>query len=445
MNNDKKEFDLGALLKVLKNNILLILVYIIGGVVVSYLIYTNTTPMYKSDALLYINPVISENSISDYNDVLAINRLAKNYSPMIKIKYNIDKVIDTKEYDISYSQVENNMNISIVPDTGLIKLSFLSDNAHKSEYVVDTIMNSFIEYLEQKFSVVNITVIQEASLNLNQASPVFIIILIFSLLISAIICFMHIMTIYFLDNKIKDVSTAEHVLKTNVIGVIADYSNIKIKSGLITLTDSKSYISEGYRLLRTNIDFKDVKKINITSTNGQEGKSELCANLAVSIASTNKRLLLIDLDLRKPRQQTLLKLKNEVGFTDYMLSDDVDFTKYITKYKNNNLEFDVLLSGSSVYNPAELLSSEKFTYFMQYVSSFYDIVLIDTPPTNLISDTKIISKLTDGTLYVVDSKNANKKEVLASLNSLRDSEDIKILGTVLTKTKIENKNNAYYE
>ncbi|MFY9440384.1 MAG: CpsD/CapB family tyrosine-protein kinase, partial [Tepidanaerobacteraceae bacterium] len=163
------------------------------------------------------------------------------------------------------------------------------------------------------------------------------------------------------------------------------------------IDDPKSVIAEAYRVLRTNLQFsavdKPLKTILVTSSVPQEGKSKVIANLAVSIASTGNKTLLVDADLRRPKQHKNHLLENHIGLSNF-LAENLPLDTVINPTKVDTLH--VITSGPVPPNPAEILGSERMNKFIEEVSSIYDTVLFDTPPVNSVADASILSSRMDG-------------------------------------------------
>lgn len=159
------------------------------------------------------------------------------------------------------------------------------------------------------------------------------------------------------------------------------------RRNIITNINPKSRSAEAYRILRTNIQFANIDKtinsIVITSPGQGDGKSTVIANLAVAIARNNKKVLLIDADLRKPNVHTFFQVSNTKGLTN-LLSEDVEYIRIIESTYVENL--DILSSGPIPPNPSELLGSNRIKILLDELKTVYDMVLFDSPPACLVTD-----------------------------------------------------------
>lgn len=213
---------------------------------------------------------------------------------------------------------------------------------------------------------------------------------------------------------------------------------------IISYNDPKSVISEQYRAIRTNIEYSNVdqntKTILVTSSDKNEGKTTTVSNLAVSFANLNKKVLLIDCDLRNASIHKMFKLNNIYGLTD-ILAKDRAVDKCIQKTELENLY--VLTAGAIPPNPAEILSSEKMKNLIEDLKNIYDYIFIDTPPIGLVTDAGVLSSFIDGVVLVVKSESVEKKYLEETKKKL-DAVDARILGAILNSYKSEQKDYNYY-
>ena len=230
----------------------------------------------------------------------------------------------------------------------------------------------------------------------------------------------------FLNNKIVEREEIEQKSSIPILGSVAhnkrEHETIPVKK------HPKSSIAESFRTIRTNLSFfisadKKTPIITFTSTISGEGKTFCALNLASMIAMNNKRVLVVGLDLRKPKLGVMLKSNFTLGITNYLIGrNSID---EIT-IKTDDANLDVILSGPNPPNPLELIESAKFNEFISEISNRnYDFIILDTPPIGLVADTLSIAKHADLNIFVVRQNYTNK-------NSLKYINDIH------TEQKIEN-------
>lgn len=215
-----------------------------------------------------------------------------------------------------------------------------------------------------------------------------------------------------------------------------------VQKKMILNESSPFALQEAYKTLRTNILFAlrgdGCKRFCITSSMPGEGKSITILNLAISIAQTGKKVLLIDADLRRPAQFRLLEENISPGLSN-VLAGQVRAEDAIQNNTYPNL--DVMFSGDVPPNPSELLSSEQMRQLVDDMSDRYDFILVDTPPVNLVSDCCIISNILDGVVLLARQGNARKDGVKQAIYQLRLTET-KILGYVFNGVMLDSK--SYY-
>lgn len=213
---------------------------------------------------------------------------------------------------------------------------------------------------------------------------------------------------------------------------------------IFTLRNPKSPVSEAFRTLRTNIQFssidKPIRSIVITSSGPGEGKSTVAINTAVAMAQSEKRVLLIDCDLRKPTLHRSFNMSSLKGLTN-ILVENADYTDVL--YKATGIEeLDVVGSGPVPPNPAELIGSNKMKAFIEQMKEEYDMVILDAPPIGLVTDSAILSTIVDGTILVCSVGEADINAAKRS-KDLLDKVKANILGVVLNKVPVNG--GGYYK
>lgn len=213
---------------------------------------------------------------------------------------------------------------------------------------------------------------------------------------------------------------------------------------LITFKEPKSPISEAYRGIRTSIEFsnldKELKIINVTSSKQNEGKTTVISNLAVTFAGLDKKVLIIDGDLRNPSVHRAFGKSNIHGLTDILVSNK-NMVECIHKTETDNLQ--ILACGQIPPNPSEILASKKMKCFVESLREYYDYIFIDAPPIGVVTDAGIISTYCDGTILVVGSSEADVEMVKIAKDRL-DKVGANIIGTILNKYEATGGAYDYY-
>ena len=212
----------------------------------------------------------------------------------------------------------------------------------------------------------------------------------------------------------------------------------------ITDLDPKSPVAESYRTIRTNLSFanidKELKTILFTSSQQNEGKSTVISNTAYSFSKLeNKKVLIMDLDLRNPTIHRMFEKSNTYGVMD-ILKDNRELDKCIHKIDEN---LHILPTGTMPPNPAEVLSSKKMREFLKNIKEEYDFIFVDAPPVGIVSDAAIISAYVDGVIFVIGANETDINHAQISIESLKKS-GANLLGSVLNKFETNNSPYGYY-
>ena len=215
---------------------------------------------------------------------------------------------------------------------------------------------------------------------------------------------------------------------------------------MITLSNTKSLISEAYRHLRTSILLSSnghnrQKSIVVTSSKRGEGKTSTCVNLAITLAQANKKVLLIDCDLRNPKIHRILGLSNREGMSTFLSDGSKPLTHLIEATAIPNLY--VLPAGKIPPNPSELVGSGMMKKCLAAVSQRFDHVLVDTPPLLAVTDGSILANMVDGVILVIRGGDTTKEAIMRSKNLLTYAH-ARIIGTMLNNVDLHTCEPYYY-
>ncbi|ADL51051.1 CpsD/CapB family tyrosine-protein kinase [Clostridium cellulovorans] len=217
---------------------------------------------------------------------------------------------------------------------------------------------------------------------------------------------------------------------------------------LITYRDPDSITSEIYRTLKTKLQFvnidNDIRTLLVTSASKAEGKSTTTANLAITVAQSGRKVLIIDSDIRKPYIHKLFSLPNKTGLTT-VLTNQCDLMDAIQETEVDNLH--ILCGGKIETNSHQLIGSKKMSKLIDLVENNFDMVIIDGPPILLVTDSQLLANQVDGVLLVTCYGKTEKKALVKAKKTL-DSVNANTLGVVITKVpkppKIEENYSYYY-
>lgn len=246
-----------------------------------------------------------------------------------------------------------------------------------------------------------------------------------------------------LKTHISDSEELERLSEVSVIGEIIKKADSDPE--LVVKANSDSSIIELFRALRNNIKFilnsSNKKVILITSTIPGEGKTFISSNLAASFALSDKKVLIIGADIRSPQLAKDFHIKRSAGLTSY-LSGEIENWRSLLMINKELPNLDILQAGAIPPNPNELLMKKEFATLIDSAKKEYDIIIIDSAPVGVISDTFIFGHLADITTYVT-RENVTPKEAVKFINSLKEEEKLPSMYLVLNGVDIKNRKNRY--
>lgn len=449
-----ENIEINRIIDILKSKKILITFILIIFIVLGYFYsYHYVKPEYKSTTTLLLIPNNSEESKTITNSDLTLNSgLISTYSNIAKNSKVLKKVIDNLNLNITEAELLKRIEISIVKDTHILEISVKGSNAETATDITKELANVFLAEIKEIYQLDNIGIVDEAQVpnapyNISHPKDIAIFIM-----IGAFASFIYVMIIYIFDNTIKKDVDIERYIKVKTLGNIP--INANKKNEIVERNNAKSYITECINTIRTNILYmnstKKAKTILITSCTPREGKSWVSANIAAAFAETNRKVLLIDADMRKGRANKIFGVDNKEGLSSYLhyitgdIKQDIELgRKYIKETQIPNLH--ILSNGTIPPNPSELLASSGMKELVALLKNIYDIIIIDAPPCKLVSDSIVLSTIVDSTVLVVNAektKISDLKEVKKSINIVGG----KIIGAILNKIKVSGKtySKSYY-
>ncbi len=249
----------------------------------------------------------------------------------------------------------------------------------------------------------------------------------------------------YLDNTIKTPEDVEEKLKLPFLGAIPKIRLDEVTGGKIEglpHTDPKSTISEAYRAIRTGLLLSSTerpyKKLMAASLAPDEGKTATVLNLAITIAQTDKSVVIVDADLRKPKMHLLFDRDNRLGLSNYLAG----LTELKTILKETYVPgLSVITSGPLPPDPAELISSRRMKELLQGLTGDFDVIIIDSPPLLPVTDAAILSSHADGVILIVKGGKTTVDMIKRGIKALSDI-NAKIIGVVINAVDMDKED--YY-
>lgn len=451
---EEREFDISYILSTIGRWFFLILLFVIIGGIGSA-VYNYGAPIrYESKTTLYVQPQVNSNEV-DYQGILTNQRMVKTYAQIIKSRKVTNKVIEKLKLDLEYDEVISSLTVTSSDDTQMITISIRNENKNLAKDIANAFATVFIEEIKESMDITNIAVVDEAIVNEESVEPRVLVNYVIGIGLGMAIGLALAFMLESMDNKIKNHEDVKKYLKIKTLGVvphnsidneIPDKKKVYVKPNEVNikiLTDPTSVVSESIRMIRTNLNFMDLKLINVTSTMPSEGKSEVITNLAASFALLDKKVLVIDCDLRRPKIHKNFGLLRRYGVSDIVLSKgSIDYRQVVQTYQTKEIKIDVLTAGSKISNPSELINSQGFANLLKQIKEDYDLVLIDCPPISSLTDGVLVSKLADGTVYVIESDRTDYQVISGCIDELQANKAF-ILGAILTKVNVKREKKLY--
>lgn len=376
----------------------------------------------------FSNASVGDNTLK-YNElILERNRILQSSSKLNPVIINLNSQIAQlktsitqslynlkKSLSISLADLKKQENLLKTKIQSVPKQERLFTNIKRQQQIIETLYLYLLQKREENAITLAVTapnskIIDTAYGSSVPVSPKRKIVYLAALLLGVIIPFGIIYIILLLDNKVHNRKDVEKVVKAPVLG---DIPKSKTDKKVVVSDTDRSSTAESFRLLRTNINFmlaakkETSKSIFVTSTLAGEGKTFIAINLASVLALSSKKVLLIGADIRKPKIIDYLELKGGKGLTHFLMDTSLKVTDVIEEIKG--FEFDMIHSGIIAPNPSELLMNGRFNEIMDYGKQHYDYVIVDTAPVNLVTDTLLLSDLSDLFIYVVRANYLDKR------------------------------------
>ena len=284
----------------------------------------------------------------------------------------------------------------------------------------------------QQGAINTLTIIESAKLPSNPIGPRKGLTILLAAAVGFVLAACEAYLLEYLDDTLKSPDVAVRLFSAPIVGRIFEQTDGVDENRLYDADNSNHPLTEPFRALRTAIDFAEkdqsLKRILVTSPDIGDGKTSVAVNLALSIVQRDKKVYLLDADLRKPRVHELLNLANDKGLPDLVFARDAfDWRVKIKKAR----EVAVLTAGRTPPDPAELLSSEKMDLFLSELKEVADVVIIDGPPL-FVSDAMNIASKVDGILLVVRPGHTRRSLAKAFMENIK-LVGARVIGVVLNR------------
>ncbi len=453
---------------------LVILISILCAVVTLAGTFFLITPKYESSALFYVNNnsfSLGDASLSiDSGDISASKSLVNSYIVILNTRESINEVIEYAGVDRTYGQIKEMISAASVNGTEIFEVVVTSPDPHEAELIANAIAHILPNRIAGIIEGTSAKIVDAAVAASEPSSPSYTVNLIVGFLIGLILSVCIILLQEMFDVMIRSDEDIAEICANPVLAAVPDMT-ASSKGGYHYSYDRDSAkkkkavsanqapalfgrsisfaASESYKLLRTKLQFSfsdegSCRVIGVSSSLSGEGKSLTSINLAYTLSQLNKKVLLIDCDMRRPTLAEKLGIQKKPGLSSYLTgqSELVELVQKCGFSKEENA-FDVITAGQNPPNPVELLSSGKMLKMLEILRKAYDYVIFDLPPVGEVSDAMAVAKQTDGILLVVRQNHCDRNALTDTVRQFQFI-DAKILGVVFNCVS-ESSGNGYYK
>ncbi|WP_085369110.1 polysaccharide biosynthesis tyrosine autokinase [Leifsonia sp. NCR5] len=405
-------------------------------------VYTATSGLYFSLNFGGSASDLSQGSTYTQNQMLSFAQLAE--SPVV-----LQPVVDDLDLDVTAKGLADAIAVSTPQNTVILELAVTDPDPAQAAKIANAVAASLSKTVEQIApknaegqTTVSVRVIENASEPKDPSSPNTRLNVVTGLLLGLIVGVLILVLRATLDTRVHSAEIAAAVTQAPLLGSIQKERGKHPRPVLAVEPLSNS--AENYRQLRSNLEFVTLgspsRGIVVTSSIPAEGKSMIATNLALALAETGQRALLIDADLRRPMVANYSGLVGDAGLTS-VLAGRAEFSDVVQRWGEGSL--DVLTSGPIPPNPSELLSSRAMTELLGRLVADYDVVVIDTAPLIAVADAAILARQVGGAIVVVDRTHVRRQQLTQTMDSLEKS-GVTVLGIVLNRVSAQKNRDVYY-
>ncbi len=427
----------------------LVIILAVAGITTYDLMFKK--PVYQANTTIVIaSAENSSSAASTLNDVNVSQKLTSTYGEIAKSELVLNQVISNLGLNMSVKTLSSNLTVKALENTSILSVTVKDLNAWEAAEIANEIAEVFAKEVSKIYNLENVSQLSIAKVPESPSNNTLTRDIILAVAVAVVAVGGFAFLRFYLDDTVKYNDDIEKMMGLVMTGRVSknDMKGKKGVSELVVEKFPKAIVSENIKSLRTNLQFtaidNNLKTILVTSTTASEGKSFVSANLAISFAQTDKKVLLVDCDLRKGRVHRLFDIPNTDGLSNLLTDDLEKMDHYI--HHTSIAKLDVITCGTYPPNPSELLASRKMKKLLVSLRHRYDIIIFDGAPIGGLTDSVILSNLMDETIIVVKDGNTSRNDLAAAKAEL-DKVGAKIAGVVFNMVNRRSSKyyNYYYE
>lgn len=482
-NNELTEVNFKRLFDAVFQKIWLILIVSVLGVA---LVVAGTrffvTPQYEASSVFYVNNSalsIGDTSLSiESGDISASKSLVNTYIVILKDRVTLVDIIDYAGVDMRYSELRERITAEPLDETEVFEVVVTTSDPEESEKLANAVAYILPKRIASIIDGSSVKIVSGAITPVRPSAPNYTVSAIIGFLLGLVVSVGAIILRVLLDTTVRVSEDITQSCKHPILASVPDMSTqskggssyygygksrSRFQKGKYATTkqpakhaimgpDISFAASEAYKLLRTKLQFSfsdesNCRVIGLSSALSGEGKSLTAVNLAFALSQLNKKVLLVDCDMRRPTLAEKLKILKQPGLSSYLTRQcQLNDLIQMCGLKDNERAFHVISAGQNPPNPIELLSSERMKKALDAMREAYDYVILDLPPVGEVSDAMAVAKETDGMLLVVRQNYCDRAAFVEAVQQFAFI-DTKILGVVFNCTGEQSGNyrKGYYK
>ena len=439
--HDEIEIDIGRIFHFVMERIWrVIIVSVLCAAMVFGYTYYCVTPQYQSSAMFYVNNnsfSVGDAALSITSGDLVTSRgLVDSYIVILKTRETLNEVIDYAGVDLTYGQVSGMITAAAVNETEIFRVTVTNPDPQEAEKIANAIAYILPKRIGNIIDGTSAKIVDSAVVPAGPSSPSYTKNGVIGFLIGFLLCAGSIALKEIFDTTIRSEEDIEQVCAHPVLSAVPnmqgggkkkaryDYYDVKKKKSgkkqsakekakaqkqneALIGSNTSFVATEAYKRLRTKLQFSFTddgtsRVIGLSSALSGEGKSLTSVNLAYTLAQLNKRVIILDCDMRRPTLADKMSLNKKPGLSEY-LTGQHEFKDVVQRYgrEEEEVAFHVISAGENPPNPVEMLSSLRMERLLDNLREAYDYILLDLPPVSEVTDAMAIAPRADGMLLVV--------------------------------------------
>ena len=431
------------ILNLLKKGWKLMIIFLLLGAAAAYAISTYfITPQYSSNLSLYVTNSNTMSGASSSSDLNYSSRLARTYIIILQESTVREQVANKLHTKISAGQLSGMVTLEAVDDTEVIKISAVSSDPELSAEICNVYGSVAPEVLQRVVKAGSVEIIGKARASGSPISPNIQTNTMYGAIAGVAVAIVVVLLRVLIDNTVQSEEEFKRIVGIPVWASIPSFTNSsrdKRHKGsdaaalrrTIINSQTPFAITEAYKNARTSMSFSitdsSAKAVVITSCEPDAGKSTTVANLAMTMAKTNAKVLIVDSDLRKPIQHKYFKIDNSRGLSG-VLAGHYSVGSCIKEVAKN---LYLMPSGVIPPNPSELIASRNMSQLIKELKNVYDYIFFDAPPASVVTDATVLAPKLDGVGFIVRQNRTEYSDVQKIIDDIKRL-DGNILGTIIT-------------